>query len=62
VDFVLDVGGSSTIKQSIASVRLGGSIAVSGILGEGDESGLAPAIMYKAVRGMLLCSVTKSLF
>ena len=37
--------------QSLASTRQGGTIAVCGILAEGDESGVTPGIMYGAKKG-----------
>ena len=47
----MDVGGSSTILQSLASTRQGGGIAICGILGKGDEAGVTPNIMYGATKG-----------
>ena len=38
--------------QSLASTRQGGGIALCGILGEGDETGVTPNIMYGAKKGM----------
>ncbi|KAF2097686.1 alcohol dehydrogenase [Rhizodiscina lignyota] len=44
VDFVLDVGGPPTLAQSLKAVRLGGVIAIAGIIA-GSETNDVPSIM-----------------
>ncbi|KAI9738615.1 MAG: hypothetical protein M1834_008119 [Cirrosporium novae-zelandiae] len=55
VDFVVDVGGSGTIKQSLAAVRTGGAVSVVGVLTEGKKEDLVPDILFggKIIRGVL---------
>lgn len=42
VDYVVEVGGASTISQSLASIRVGGEIALIGFLGGLEGSGFNP--------------------
>ena len=50
VDFVMEVGGQGTLKESLKSVRLGGHIAVIGVLSGSRESLLIPAVMSTNAR------------
>ena len=48
VDHVLDVGGGSTMKQSIEAVAIGGNIASIGILGNGRKGEITfPKLFFK---------------
>ncbi len=48
VDHVLDVGGGSTMKQSIEAAKIGGSIIAIGILGNGRKGELTfPKLFFK---------------
>lgn len=55
VDIVVEVGGSSTIEESLASTRYAGVIAVVGVLSESKPADLIPAILFgaKTVTGQL---------
>ena len=48
VDHVVEVGGSSTIEQSLLSVRLGGLISMIGFLSEGKKTDLVLGIIFGA--------------
>lgn len=51
VDHVLDVGGGSTMKQSIEAVAVGGHIASIGILGGGRAGEIVfPKLFFKHIR------------
>ena len=51
VDHVLDVGGGSTMKQSIEAVAIGGHIASIGILGNGRRGEITfPKLFFKQMR------------
>lgn len=51
VDHVLDVGGGSTMKQSIEAVGVGGHIASIGILGGGRSGEITfPKLFFKHIR------------
>lgn len=51
VDHVLDVGGGSTMKQSIEAVAVGGHIASIGILGGGRSGEITfPKLFFKHIR------------
>lgn len=51
VDHVLDVGGGSTMKQSIEAVAVGGHIASIGILGGGRTGEIVfPKLFFKHIR------------
>ena len=51
VDHVLDVGGGSTMKQSIEAVGVGGHIASIGILGGGRKGEITfPKLFFKQLR------------
>ena len=48
VDHVLDVGGGSTMKQSIEAAKVGGSIIAIGILGDGRKGEITfPKLFFK---------------
>ncbi|KAF4312500.1 Zinc-type alcohol dehydrogenase-like protein [Botryosphaeria dothidea] len=55
VDHVIEVGGASTIEESLRSTRTGGLVTVMGILTESKKTDLIPAILYgaKTIRGLL---------
>lgn len=60
VDIVVDVGGASTLQQSLKAVRLNGVIALTGVLGEAPD-GKVPTLLDTLfatcnVRGVLLGS------
>lgn len=49
VDHVVEVGGAGTMKKSVASVKMGGHIAVIGVLTQGD--GINPvSILQKTIK------------
>lgn len=51
VDHVLDVGGGSTMKQSIEAVKIGGHISSIGILGGGRKGEITfPKLFFKHIR------------
>jgi len=51
VDHVLDVGGGSTMKQSIEAIGVGGHIASIGILGGGRKGEITfPKLFFKQLR------------
>lgn len=50
VDFVMEVGGQKTLKESLKSVVLGGHIAVIGVLSGSKEPLLIPAVMSTNAR------------
>jgi NADPH:quinone reductase-like Zn-dependent oxidoreductase len=50
VDFVMEVGGQSTLKESLKSVRHGGHIAIIGVLSGSRESLLIPAVISTNAR------------
>jgi len=51
VDHVLDVGGGSTIRNSIEAVKIGGHISSIGILGDGRKGELTfPKLFFKQIR------------
>ena len=51
VDHVLDVGGGSTMKQSIEAAKIGGSIIAIGILGNGRKGEITfPKLFFKHLR------------
>lgn len=50
VDFVMEVGGQNTLKESLKSVRLGGHIAIIGVLSGSRESLLIPAVISTNAR------------
>jgi NADPH:quinone reductase-like Zn-dependent oxidoreductase len=45
VDHVVEVGGTGTFNQSIASVRRGGQVSLIGVLAQGGESNILPILM-----------------
>ena len=48
VDLVLDVGGGSTMKQSIEAAKIGGNIIAIGILGNGRKGEITfPKMFFK---------------
>ena len=50
VDYVLDVGGGSTMKQSIEAARIGGNITAIGILGNGRKGEITfPKLFFKFI-------------
>lgn len=50
VDFVMEVGGAGTLKESMKSVRLGGHIAVIGVLSGAAETFLIPGLIATQAR------------
>ncbi|KAL4868987.1 hypothetical protein BDV12DRAFT_208867 [Aspergillus spectabilis] len=44
-DIIIDVGGPSTVSQSLKAIRPDGVIALAGLLGVGSEQGAVPSIM-----------------
>ncbi|MFK7934645.1 MAG: NAD(P)-dependent alcohol dehydrogenase [Saprospiraceae bacterium] len=51
VDHVLDVGGGSTMKQSLEAVRIGGSVIAIGILGNGRKGEVTwPKLFFKHIK------------
>lgn len=48
-DIVVEVGGSGTFGQSLAAVRMGGTIAQIGVLSQSDQPLNIPAILHKQV-------------
>lgn len=60
VDIVVDVGGASTLQQSLKAVRVDGMIAVAGLLGDAPDGRvptLLDTIFYCCnARGLLLGS------
>ncbi|NER82267.1 MAG: NAD(P)-dependent alcohol dehydrogenase, partial [Leptolyngbya sp. SIO1D8] len=50
VDIVLDVGGAETLQQSIRAVKVGGVIAVVGVLSGAIKDLVIPELMFKAIR------------
>jgi NADPH:quinone reductase-like Zn-dependent oxidoreductase len=60
-DHIIDVGGSSTLPQSLRAIRVGGSISVIGVLG-GNKLEIEPtSILMRSVRlqGVLVGSRTE---
>jgi len=50
VDIVLDVGGGSTMNQSIAACKMGGTIISIGILGDGRKGSITfPKLFFKFI-------------
>jgi NADPH:quinone reductase-like Zn-dependent oxidoreductase len=45
VDHVVEVGGTGTFNQSLASVRRGGQISLIGVLAQGGEANILPILM-----------------
>lgn len=58
VDHVIEVAGSSTIEQSLASTKHGGLISLIGFLSESKMSDIVPAILFgaKTIRGVFQIS------
>lgn len=48
VDHVVEVGGSSTIEESLLSAKLGGLISMVGFLSEGTKTDLVLGIIFGA--------------
>jgi NADPH:quinone reductase-like Zn-dependent oxidoreductase len=48
-DIVIEVGGAGTFGQSLAAVRMGGTIAQIGVLSQSDQPVNIPAILHKQV-------------
>ncbi|KAF5342680.1 hypothetical protein D9611_002120 [Ephemerocybe angulata] len=60
VDHVVEVGGQGTLYKSIKSARIGGSVAVIGILSQSDfPKDIFHVVIYRAIelRGILIGSV-----
>ncbi len=49
-DLVLDVGGAATLQHSIRAVKVGGTIAVIGVLTGVTKDLMVPDLMFKAIR------------
>ncbi len=43
-DFIMEVGGQGTIEQSLKAIRIGGHIAIIGVVAQGG-SGINPAVL-----------------
>lgn len=59
VDIVVDVGGLSTLAQSLKALRTNGLVAVTGLLGKPDEQAAVPSLLDCLInvctaRGILL--------
>ena len=51
VDLVLDVGGGSTMKQSVEAAKIGSTIISIGILGNGRKGEITfPKLFFKFIR------------
>jgi NADPH:quinone reductase-like Zn-dependent oxidoreductase len=50
VDFILEVGGQATLKESLKSIALGGHVAVVGVLSGPSEPLLIPALITTSAR------------
>jgi NADPH:quinone reductase-like Zn-dependent oxidoreductase len=50
VDFVMEVGGQNTLKESLKSIAIGGHIAIIGILAGSRESLLIPAVISTSAK------------
>ncbi|MBV8201353.1 MAG: NAD(P)-dependent alcohol dehydrogenase [Acidobacteria bacterium] len=50
VDYVLEVGGAATLRQSLQAVKVGGSIYLIGVLGGSNAEVSIPAIQMRQVR------------
>jgi len=51
VDHVVEVGGAGTLPQSVAAVRIGGTVALIGVLAPGNQAGFNPAsVLMKGIR------------
>ncbi len=44
-DFIMEVGGLGTIQQSLRAVRLGGHIAIIGVVAQGESAPFNPAVL-----------------
>jgi NADPH:quinone reductase-like Zn-dependent oxidoreductase len=49
-DIVVEVGGTGTFGQSLAAVRMGGTVAQIGVLSHADQPLSIPAILHRQVR------------
>jgi len=53
VDLVLDVGGGSTMKQSVEAAKIGGNVVAIGILGNGRKGEITfPKLFFKFIKMM----------
>jgi NADPH:quinone reductase-like Zn-dependent oxidoreductase len=50
VDLVVEVGGAGTLARSLKSIRIGGTIAIIGVLSQNPEPFPVPAVLYKMAR------------
>ncbi|MEM1166013.1 MAG: NAD(P)-dependent alcohol dehydrogenase [Planctomycetota bacterium] len=58
VDHVLETGGPGTLERSLASVRVGGTVSLIGVLADGHPPSLVPALLNAVtVRGIYVGSV-----
>ncbi len=60
VDHVVEVGGAGTVERSVAAVRVGGTIAMIGVLTEGTLN--ATAVMRKSIRLQGIYVGSRSMF
>ncbi len=60
VDHVVEVGGAGTVQRSVAAVRVGGTIAMIGVLTEGTLN--ATAVMRKSIRLQGIYVGSRSMF
>ena len=60
VDHVVEVGGAGTVERSVAAVRVGGTIAMIGVLTEGTLN--ATALMRKSIRLQGIYVGSRSMF
>jgi NADPH:quinone reductase-like Zn-dependent oxidoreductase len=49
-DVIVEVGGAGTFSQSLAAVRIGGTVAQIGVLSQSEESLHIPLILHRQVR------------
>lgn len=46
VDLVVEIGGSSTMEQSLSSIKRGGVVSMVGFLSESKATNLIPSIIF----------------
>lgn len=50
VDLVVEVGGAGTLQHSLRAARIGGTVAVIGVLSGGEQTLSIPAILHRQIR------------
>jgi NADPH:quinone reductase-like Zn-dependent oxidoreductase len=50
VDLVVEVGGAGTLARSLRSIRIGGTIAMVGVLSQGPDPFPIPVVLHKMAR------------